>query len=438
MEKKSMNDKQQDSPQEIAAEVASSTAADDPTKPSVKAPTTAETPKSDAPTLDLKKAKTGTAAQSPARSTADISTSDAPNPDASAPKAKTAPEKSRTHKTTVSKLAILALLLALIALAIIGYGYTLIQQLHTQQTTQLSGFKEQLSSSGSANRQLQQQNGQILGELKQMRSASIQQQSNVDELQTRLSKSMQQVSKLGTGTRKDWLLAEVEYLLRLANQRVLMEGNASGALSLLQGADQILKETDDVSIYPVRKALAQDMVALESVPTIDIEGIFLKLNAINNQVDSLRLLPITDKHQLPEILKQITPDSMSQVNATWASAMDKLGNLIVIRHREDAVTPLLSPEQHYFLTQNLHLMLEQTQQSLLQGKQAAFDAGLKKSAQWIGSYFEATDPTTRALLRNLSDLEGIEIAPALPDISGSLRELKSYLAELHNLQGATR
>ncbi|MFT5720455.1 MAG: uroporphyrin-3 C-methyltransferase [Motiliproteus sp.] len=430
MEKKSMNDKQQGSSQEIAAEAPSSAGADDPTKPSIKAPPAAETPKPDAPSLDLKKANAGTTAEPP--------TSDAPNLDVSAPKPRTAPEKTRTSKASLSKLAILALLLALIALAIIGYGYILIQQLHTQQTEQLSGFKQQLSSSNTANRQLQQQNGQILGELQQIRSASTEQQSNVDELQTRLSKAMQQVSKLGTDTRKDWLLAEVEYLLRLASQRVLMEGNASGALSLLQGADQILKETDDVSIYPVRKALAQDMVALESVPSVDIEGMFLKLNAINAQVDKLRLLPITDKHQLPEILKQITPDGMSQINASWASAMDKLGNLIVIRHREDAVTPLLSPEQHYFLIQNLHLMLEQTQQSLLQGKQDAYDAGLKKSAQWISSYFEATDPTTQALLRNLSDLQGIKIAPKLPDISGSLRELKTYLAELHDLQGVAR
>ena len=28
------------------------------------------------------------------------------------------------------------------------------------------------------------------------------------------------MSKIGTDKRKDWLLAEVEYLLRLANQRV--------------------------------------------------------------------------------------------------------------------------------------------------------------------------------------------------------------------------
>ena len=374
-----------------------------------------------------------------ATDTAESSNSDQP-PAETSTEANT--EKAdKPAKPGISKLAVLALLLVLIALGAVGYGYTLLQKLQIQQAEQLAAVKEQLGSTNDGNRETQQQNGQIIGELKQLREGSSAQQRNVDELQNRLAKAMQQVSKLGTDTRKDWLLAEVEYLLRLANQRVLMERTAAGALSLLQSADQILKETDDVSIYPVRKALAKDIVALEAVPALDVDGIYLKLAALNSQVDNLRLLPITDKHEIPAMLKEITPDSVSEswndgLANSWANAMDKLGNLIVIRHSDEPVTPLLSPEQHYFLTQNLHLMLEQTQLALLQGKQQAFDAGLKKSSNWIATYFDKSDATSTALVNSLNELQGTAIAPELPDISGSLRALKTYLAELHNLEGA--
>ncbi|WP_421868617.1 uroporphyrinogen-III C-methyltransferase [Motiliproteus sp.] len=344
-------------------------------------------------------------------------------------------------KAGISKLAVLALLLVLVALGGLGYGYTLLQKLQIQQSEQLASVKEQLGSTNDSNRDTQQQNGQILGELKQLRDGSSAQQRNVDELQSRLSKAMQQVSKMGTDTRKDWLLAEVEYLLRLANQRVLMERSSSGALSLLKSADLILKETDDVSIYPIRQALAKDIVALEAVPSLDIDGIYLKLAAISTQVGNLRLLPITDKHQIPEMLKEITPDSVSEswndgLAKSWANAMDRLGNLIVVRRADEPVKPLLSPEQHYFLTQNLHLMLEQTQLALLQGKQQAFDAGLDKSANWIKTYFEKTDATSAALVKSLDEIKGTQVAPEMPDISGSLKALKTYLAELHKLEGA--
>ncbi len=430
-----MNDKQQDSPQPSAAHTRSDTHA---AKDGATTTNTNEPSATQPPAAEITDKASTAHASAVAEPSADKPAQESPKqPEPLIEPLPTQPP-SDSKNTKISKLAILALLLALIALLIIGYGYTLIQKIHIQQREQVSGLQQQLSSSDNNNRQLQQQNGQILGELQQIRSAATQQKSNVDELQARLSKAMQQVSKLGIDSRKDWLLAEVEYLLRLANQRVLMERNASGALSLLQSADQILKETDDVSIYPVRKALAQDIVGLEAVPIVDTEGIFLKLSAINSQVDNLRMLPVTDKHQLPDMLQQINPESMSQLNASWASAMEKLGSLVIIRHRDEAVTPLLSPEQHYFLTQNLHLMLEQTQQSLLQGKQDAYSAGLKKSQQWIDTYFEASDATTQALLRSLNELSGVKISPVLPDISGSLRELKAYLAELHNLQGAGR
>lgn len=344
-------------------------------------------------------------------------------------------------KAGISKLAVLALLLVLVALGGLGYGYTLLQKLQIQQTEQLAAVKDQLGSTNDSNRDTQQQNGQILGELKQLRDGSTAQQRNVDELQSRLSKAMQQVSKMGLDTRKDWLLAEVEYLLRLANQRVLMERSSSGALSLLKSADLILKETDDVSIYPIRQALANDIVALEAVPSLDIDGVYLKLAALSSQVDNLRLLPITDKHQIPAMLKEITPDSVSEswndgLAKSWANAMDRLGNLIVVRRADEPVKPLLSPEQHYFLTQNLHLMLEQTQLALLQGKQEAFNAGLEKSGNWIKTYFEKTDSTSSALVNSLNELKGTQVAPEMPDISGSLKALKTYLAELHKLEGA--
>jgi uroporphyrin-3 C-methyltransferase len=344
-------------------------------------------------------------------------------------------------KQGISKLAAVALLLTLVALTGLGYGFNQLQQLQIRQDQQVTSLKEQLHSSDAINRQLQQQNGQILGELNQVRTSAKEQQQHVDELQNRLAKAMQQVSKLGTDTRKDWLLAEVEYLLRLANQRVQLERTATGALGLLRSADQILKETDDVSIYPVRKALAQDLLKLEAVPELDVDGLFIKLVAINSEVDNLQLLPATDKHQLPELLQSITPKTVSTgwqqgLESSWTSAMDKLGKLIVIRHRDDPVTPLLSPEQHYFLTQNLHLMLEQTQLALLQGKQEAYDTGLAKSKVWIQTYFRQNDSTVQALLDNLSQLQGINIAPKLPDISDSLKALKRYLSELHNLPGA--
>lgn len=340
---------------------------------------------------------------------------------------------------------ILALLLSLIALGASGYLYWLSMQQGDSITQNNQKLEAQVTSSiSSARTSLDKTIADMNQQLGQLKAQSSQEKQNIDELQSRLTKSIQQVTANQNTSRKDWLLAEVEYLLRLANQRVLMENTKDGALTLLKSADKILKETDDVSIYEVRKALAEDIAALEAVPTLDTEGVFLKLGALNGQVKNLRLIPISEQHKLPELIEEVAPEVVSEswsndLKATWSKASEKLGSLVVIRHRDEPIEPLLSPEQTYYLQQNLHLMLEQAQLALLQRKQASFDASLNKAHNWISTYFEEQDATTQSLLNGLSELKSVKVTTEMPDISGSLRTLKQYVSHMTKLkeQGAS-
>lgn len=353
-----------------------------------------------------------------------------------------APTKEKKVATWPGKLA---LLLSLLALAAAGYLYWLSLQQGNSVTQSNEKLEAQVASSiNSAKSSLDKSIADMNQQLGQLQAQSSQEQQNIDKLQDRLTKSIQQVSANQNTSRKDWLLAEVEYLLRLANQRVLMENTKDGALALLKSADKILKETDDVSIYEVRKALAEDIAALEAVPTLDTEGVFLKLGALNGQVQNLRLIPISEQHKLPELIEEVAPEVVSEswtndLKASWSKAADKLGSLVVIRHRDEPIEPLLSPEQTYYLQQNLHLMLEQAQLALLQRKQASYDASLNKAHSWIGTYFEQQDAATQSLLNGISELKTVKVTTQMPDISSSLRTLKSYVTHMTKLkeQGAS-
>ncbi|MGB0205613.1 MAG: uroporphyrinogen-III C-methyltransferase [Neptuniibacter sp.] len=355
-----------------------------------------------------------------------------------------APAQAKEKKVSTWP-GILALLLSLIALGASGYLYWLSMQQGDSFTQNNQKLEAQVTSSlSSARTSLDKTIADMNQQLGQLKAQSSQEKQNIDELQSRLTKSIQQVTANQNTSRKDWLLAEVEYLLRLANQRVLMENTKDGALTLLKSADKILKETDDVSIYEVRKALAEDIAALEAVPTLDTEGVFLKLGALNGQVKNLRLIPISEQHKLPELIEEVAPEVVSEswsndLKATWSKASEKLGSLVVIRHRDEPIEPLLSPEQTYYLQQNLHLMLEQAQLALLQRKQASFDASLNKAHNWISTYFEEQDATTQSLLNGLSELKSVKVTTEMPDISGSLRTLKQYVSHMTKLkeQGAS-
>ncbi|ANG64827.1 heme biosynthesis protein [Marinobacterium aestuarii] len=353
------------------------------------------------------------------------------------PKSADSPEKAKSASRWP---ALAALVLSIIALVLIGYlgwqGWQW-QQGNAQALQQISEQAYSAQADGQA--QLTQEIDSLQQQMATLKSQAQTDKSGIEALQERLTQSIQQVMSGQQSSRKDWLLAEVEYLLRLANQRVLMEQTTDGALKLLKSADLILKETDDVSIYDVRKALAADIAALESVPRLDTEGAFLQLGALNTQVDRLNLVPVTNKRELPALLEQITPDSVSEswtqgLKASLDGAISKFEQLIIIQHRDEPVEPLLSPEQHFFLQQNLHLMLEQAQLALLQRKQNAYDSALGKAENWIDTYFDPQDATTNALLRGIAELKLLQVSPEVPDISGSLNTLKAYLQQMTKLK----
>lgn len=406
---------------------------------------TEESPVTDASTVD----QTTAGSDTPVVDTPDTVTNEPPEPTPRQPSAgvasNTTPAKQRSSGALW--LAVIALLVALFALAGSGYLYWQSQQQRQSGGAALQKLQEEVNQVltqtqrqvDDAKTLVSSQVDSVNQNLTRLQQQSSKEQKGIEALQDRLTKSIQQVSAKQQNNRKDWLLAEAEYLLRLANQRVLMENTPQGALTLLKSADKILQKTDDVSIYKVRKALASDIAALEAVPTFDLQGSYLKLAALSEQVDNLRLIPLTDRRKLPDLIEEITPESLSDswaqgLKQSWAKAMAKLEQLVVIQHRDEKIEPLLSPEQTYYLQQNLHLMLEQAQLSLLQRQQMAFDRSLDKAEEWVSTYFQEDDATTQAILRGIEELSTLKIAAPVPDISGSLTALKDYLQHMTRLK----
>jgi uroporphyrin-3 C-methyltransferase len=219
------------------------------------------------------------------------------------------------------------------------------------------------------------------------------------------------------------MLAEAEYLLRLANQRLVMEREITSPLALLKAADQILLTVDDVNLYPVRAELFKEITALGAVGRLDVEGIFLRLNALEQQVTTLDLMsPKTEAIEAASEPLNIQDDVLVILKSAWSRLLDQ----VRIRHRNKPVEPLLSPDQHQYIQQNLRLMMEQAQLALLQGRPGIYRQSLEKAEGWINTYFQLNG-STDALLASLKELKEINIAPELPDISPSLVLLKQYL-----------
>lgn len=237
-------------------------------------------------------------------------------------------------------------------------------------------------------------------------------------------------------TRNDWKLAEAAFLLRMANQKVLLEHNSVEALAMTRAADAILQAQDDPGLFPVREVLAQEMSQLQQAETVDKDGLYLRLQAIINQIDGLPVLQAYQRQSgIEPAAKVAGTDSgiWPTVKHSLANAWTTLLSLVRVTHHAEPVAPLMAPEQAYFLRQNLRLMLEQAQAALLRESQPVYQQSLQEASQWLQTYF-ALSGSADVLVNELSELAQQQVRVELPDVDRAQRLLRDYIERLHRVE----
>ena len=227
--------------------------------------------------------------------------------------------------------------------------------------------------------------------------------------------------------RNDWLMAEAEYLVQLANHRLLLEKDVATAAVALKSADARLAEVADPALLSVRKILANDLQTLNNVPTIDLAGLSVTLSALSNNIPNLPLrTPDPKTHKINQAEKTPASTEVKSVKDLPAAIWRDIRSLIVIRHHEKPLQPLLAPNQHFFLVQNLALLLEQSRFALLNGHNEIYQERLATTEKWIKLYFDTEHNVTRNMLASIDELQKFDIDPSLPDISSTFSAIKKY------------
>jgi len=267
-----------------------------------------------------------------------------------------------------------------------------------------------------------------------LQQALSDQKDELKGLGLQVANQNKRLNALSTTTRDDWKLAEVEYLLRLANQRLVMSRETSGAEALLQTADQILRELDDIDLYPVRQAIAEEMAALRLAGNVDRQGLFLQLSALAKQLENLDTLDLSNlkvevKDEPFVVLDRGT--WWETLQASVKQALEKLESHIRFNSSSALVEPLMSPDEQRYLKINLRLMLEQAQLALLQEEPRVYQQSLLKAQEWVATYYKNNAKETQVVMERLNELATANIVQDLPDISLSIEQLRTYFEQLH-------
>lgn len=321
-----------------------------------------------------------------------------------------------------AKLGLLALVLVIllaIAVAIVGYlGWQKIQQQQTQlsQVGSNSTTLDQLESKVGELDQNRQQN------LKMMRGEFDQYRQNLDNT---LDKVLKELAQQQQADPREWLHAEAEYLLRLANQRLQLERDVEGAKALLNAADARLREADNPALVPIRRAIQSELASLDSVPVIDRTGLYLALMA---QQEQLARLPL--KQDIEEIA---AGEGDTKPTGGWRQQLATLGSelkdLVTVRRHDQPLEALITPQQESYLRQNVRLLLEQAQLALLKSEPKLYQASLDKAIELVEGYYATDNDGVTNSIDKLKSLRGNEVRPELPDISESSQLLKRFIEQ---------
>lgn len=283
-----------------------------------------------------------------------------------------------------------------------------------------------------------------LQQVRDLESAVAQQTAELKRLRERLAEQEQVQDRLQRGQATQALelanaqrrmsggdllpVLEAEALLRLAAQHLWVSRSVNQALPLLVRADGLLAQCDDPALAAARAALIADITALKLVAMPDVEGVYLRLDALQDVMGTLRLVP------QPASEPEAVPTTAVVEGGFWVRLRDNAvaalrrfsAEHLRVRTLDQAPAGLLSTAAEARLRQYLRLLLSQAQLALLERQSGIYETALTKTATLLEAHF-GTDPRVAATVAELQELRDLDIAPALPDLATAREQLRSYV-----------
>lgn len=240
---------------------------------------------------------------------------------------------------------------------------------------------------------------------------------------TSIEATVASLAGISAGARETFLLAEGEYYLQIANAQLQLANNPHLAALALGMADERITQLSDPALTEVRRAISDEMAALEVMEKPDLEGATLTLASLARVVESI---PLRGAESADDNAGNERDPEAGTLKRAWGSIKDAMSGLVKVTPPEQAKLELVSPDAEDFLRNNIALQLQSARLALLRGEQAIFEQTLDDASELLDAHFDTSSEQVISTQKTLSEIRGNVFTRALPDISGSLRQLRQY------------
>ena len=347
-----------------------------------------------------------------------------------------APKVAAQSQRGTSPVSWLALFLALLTLAAVGY--MIVEERRTRAVEEassesldrlsnridesqesLSSLDDSVDGLASSDEALESRIGTLQRELEQRADM-------LDSLPGRMSNLENSVAAMqgaSAGARDTWLLAEAEYYMQIANAQLQLGNNPRLAMLALEMADERVVQMANPALTDVRRALAEELAALEAMEKPDLEGATLMLASLARVVDSLPLRAASGR---PGETGDATDEEQGAAERAWSSVKEAMSGLVKVTPPDEETRALLTPDAAHLIRSNLALQLQAARLALLRGEQAIFEQSLDDADALLMQYFDVGSAQVASVQETVAEIRDSMVAVQAPDISESLRLIRQF------------
>jgi uroporphyrin-3 C-methyltransferase len=249
--------------------------------------------------------------------------------------------------------------------------------------------------------------------------------SEVTLQRTQLEDLVQSLSR----TRDDNLVVDLDSAIRLAQQQAQLTGSVAPLLAALKTADQRVIRAAQPRLAPVQRAIEHDIDRVAAASVTDTPGLLDKLDELVRLVDEL---PVANAVLSSGAVRHVAPTTPAGALPWWRRALDVLHiearNLLRVSRIEQPEAMLLSPEQSFFLRENLKLKLLNARLGLLARQMESARSDLAAASVALNRYFDPAARKTQAVAQLLQQVRGQMKTVELPRVDDTLAALATAAA----------
>ena len=201
-------------------------------------------------------------------------------------------------------------------------------------------------------------------------------------------------------SRDENVLADLDAAIRVALQQAAITGSAEPLVLTLKQADERLARYNQPRLERVRRAVAQDLERTRGAGVTDITVLTIRLDEVVRQIDELPLLSAPERRaaaRTAQAAASVAPAASAsgwnlQIGDRWREVgmgfWQEVKSLVRVTRIDQPEAMLVTPEQAFFLRENLKLRLLNARLALLSRQFDTAQADLREAQVALDRYFD--------------------------------------------------